>query len=193
MSELCTYIEMEGRWNDSSDYEGKVVYRFYLGEDAASNFDIKRNSLHNLTLYLEEESLDRISWKIDASEMEGVSWEASSSLNDNFHEQDNFYVTENIMINFSFDENGQKYWKKRDNAFSLEGVDSNGNTVIRFDTPVNLGKGKYQATGTCISEGRYDILIINSKTGKKEYVLDDGTVVHLKDFVGFAEKVHNKW
>lgn len=175
-AELCTYIEMEGRWNESSDYEGKVVYRFYLGEDAASNFDIRRNSLHNLTLYLEEESLDRISWKIDASEMEGVSWEASSSLNDNFHEQDNFYVTENIMINFSFDENGQKYWKKRDNAFSLEGIDSNGNTVIRFDTPVNLGKGKYQATGTCISEGRYDILIINSKTGKKEYVLDDGTV-----------------
>lgn len=175
-AELCTYIEMEGRWNESSDYEGKVVYRFYLGEDAASNFDIRRNSLHNLTLYLEEESLDRISWKIDASEMEGVSWEASSSLNDNFHEQDNFYVTENIMINFSFDENGQKYWKKRDNAFSLEGIDSNGNTVIHFDTPVNLGKGKYQATGTCISEGRYDILIINSKTGKKEYVLDDGTV-----------------
>ena len=28
-------------------------------------------------------------------------------------------------------------------------------------------------------------------TGKM--VLDDGTVVHLKDFVGFAEKVHNKW
>ena len=28
-------------------------------------------------------------------------------------------------------------------------------------------------------------------TGKM--VLDDGTVIHLKDFMGFAEKVHNKW
>ncbi len=28
-------------------------------------------------------------------------------------------------------------------------------------------------------------------TGKM--ILDDGTVLHLKDFVGFAEKVHNKW
>ena len=28
-------------------------------------------------------------------------------------------------------------------------------------------------------------------TGKA--VLDDGTVIELKDFIGFAEKVHNKW
>ena len=28
-------------------------------------------------------------------------------------------------------------------------------------------------------------------TGKM--VLDDGTVIRLKDFMGFAEKVHNKW
>ena len=28
-------------------------------------------------------------------------------------------------------------------------------------------------------------------TGKM--VLDDGTVIRLKDIMGFAEKVHNKW
>jgi len=28
-------------------------------------------------------------------------------------------------------------------------------------------------------------------TGKA--ILDDGTVIELKDFIGFAEKVHNKW
>ena len=28
-------------------------------------------------------------------------------------------------------------------------------------------------------------------TGKA--ILDDGTVIEIKDFLGFAEKVHNKW
>lgn len=191
-ADLCTYVEMTGTWNGSADYEGKVIYRFYLGEDASRNFDIKRNSIHNLTLYLEEESFDKVSWKIDASQMEGVVWEAESALNDNYHEQDDFYVTENIRIDFSFDENGQKYWKKRDNAFNLAGLDYNGNTIIRFDTPVSLGKGKYYAIGTCLKNGEYDIVIQNSKTGQPVYVLEHGTIHAPELIIGeeglFADK-----
>ena len=173
---LCTYVEMTGRWNEDADYEGYVTYRFYLGEDATSSFDIRRNSLQNLTLYLEEQSLDRISWKIDASRMEIIRWEVNSSLNGNFHNKDNFYVTENIRIDFSFDEKGQKFWDRRDNRFSLKGIGSDGSTVIRFSDPVEIGKGRYYAMGTCVSEGAYEIVMSDSDTGETEYIMEKGRV-----------------
>lgn len=176
MADLCTYVEMTGQWNEGADYEGSVTYRFYLGEDASKSFDIRGNCIHNLTLYLEEESFDKISWKIDASKMESVAWEAYSSLNDNFHEQDDFYVTEIICLDFSFDERGQKYWKKRDYAFTLAGIDYDGNTIIRFDSATNLGKGKFQAIGTCVGAGNYDIVLLDAVTGSIRYVLEHGTI-----------------
>ena len=176
MAELCTYMELTGRWNNSADYEGSVTYRFYLGEDAAGNFDIRRNSLHNLTLYLEEDSFDRISWKIDASQMDIMRWDMSSSLNKNFHDRENFYITENIRVDFSFDDNGTRYWNKRNNEFKLAGIGNYGKTVIRFDTPVNLGNGRFYAMGTCVSDGYYDIMLTDSKTGEIEYILEYGTV-----------------
>ena len=175
-ADLCTYVEMKGRWNDDADYAGEVTYRFYLGEDAAKNFDIRRNSLHNLTLYLEEESLERISWKIDASMMEPVTWEVYYDLDDNFHEKNEFYVCENIRLDLNFDERGQKYWEKRNNSFYLTGVDYNGNTIIRFEKPDDLGNGKFRVMGTCIRNGDYDIVLMNADTGEIEYVITDGTV-----------------
>lgn len=188
MADLCTYVEMTGQWNEGADYEGSVTYRFYLGEDASKSFDIRGNCIHNLTLYLEEESFDKISWKIDASKMESVAWEAYSSLNDNFHEQDDFYVTENICLDFSFDERGQKYWKKRNYAFTLAGIDYDGNTIIRFDPATNLGKGKFQAIGTCVGAGSYDIVLLDAVTGSIRYVLEHGTI-HVPNAVAGEDDV----
>ena len=41
---LCTYIEVEGTFNGEDVLNGDVVYRFYLGEDVTSDFNIFRNS-----------------------------------------------------------------------------------------------------------------------------------------------------
>lgn len=176
ISDLCTYVEMEGKWEDGADYEGTVVYRFYLGEDATKSFDIKRNSIHNMTLYLEDESFDRINWKIDASNMEAVDWDVYTNLQNNFHEASDYYVSENICVDFTLDERAQKYWEKRDNAFTLTGIDYDGNTVIRFNTPKKISKGKYQAIGTCVSPGDFDLLMVNSRNGAIEYHMGDGSI-----------------
>lgn len=173
---LCTYVEMVGRWNDDADYEGHVTYRFYIGEDATGNFDIKRNSQHNLTVYLEDTSFDKINWKIDASQMGNRRWEVYSSLDGNFHSKENFYITENIRIDFCLDENGQKYWSKRNDEFSLKGIGDDGRTVIRFKTPIETGTGSFYAMGTCISEGDFDIVLMDSNTGEAEYIMEHGKV-----------------
>ena len=192
-SDLCTYIEMEGKWEDGADYEGTVVYRFFLGEDASKSFDIKRNSIHNLTLYLEDDSFDKISWKIDASNMEAVDWDVYTDLQNNFHEASEYYVSENICVDFTLDERAQKYWNKRDDAFTLTGIDYEGNTVIRFDAPKKISKGKYKAIGTCIRPGDFDLLMVNSKNGTIEYHMVSGSV-HVPNVIAgngdlYADKV----
>ena len=192
MSELCTYVEMEGEWEEGADYEGTVTYRFYLGEDASKSFDIRRNSMHNLTLYLEEESFDKISWKIDASGMESVDWDITSDMGDNFHEKDNFYVTENICIEFTLDAKAQKYWQKKNYSFALAGVDYEGNVIVRFQKPQNLGKGKFRAIGTCIAQGDFDVLMINTETGSIEYALDYGTV-HTPVIIAGEDDLYADW
>ena len=176
VSELCTYVEMVGIWDDGADYEGSVTYRFYLGEDASTNFDIRRNSIHNLTLYLEEDNFDRISWKIDASKMEAVDWNVYTNVQNNFHEICNYYVTENIRVEFTLDEQAQKYWNKRDYAFTLAAVDYEGNDVIRFNEIKNLGRGKFQASGTCIRPGEFDLLMVNTRNSAIECYMISGTV-----------------
>ena len=193
ISGLCTYIEMEGEWEDGADYEGTVVYRFFLGEDASKSFDIKRNSIHNLTLYLEDDSFDRISWKIDVSNMEAVDWDVFTDLRDNFHEASEYYVSENICVDFTLDERARKYWSKRDDAFSLTAIDYEGNTLISFAAPRKLSTGKYRAIGTCIKPGDFDLLMVNSKNGAIEYNMASGSV-HVPNIIAgngeeYADKV----
>lgn len=177
---LCTYLEMQCKWSGDAAYEGNVTYRFYLGENAESNFDIKRNSIHDLLLYLEEESLDKLNWKIDTSLMGPSTWDAYSSLENNCHKDGEFHVTENIRVDLTLDAKGQKYWNKRGNDFSLAGLDGSGNTIIRFDKPTDCGNGKFIAMGTCIAQGSYDIVMIDNRTGRSAYVLQSGTV-HLPE------------
>lgn len=185
---LCTFIEMTGEWEETALYAGTVTYRFYLGEDAVTDFNVRGNSVYNLTLYLQEESLEKISWKIDTSQMEAVQWEATTSFYNNFHSHDEFYVTENILIEFSLDKRGQTYWEKRDFEFSLTGEDSQGRQVIRFGPPEDLGGGNFKAMGTCMRAGDYDILMINNETEEIEYILESGTV-HIPEIAASYDDV----
>lgn len=187
-ADLCTFVEMTGEWDETALYAGTVTYRFYLGEDAVTDFNVRGNSVYNLTLYLQEESFEKISWKIDTSDMEAVAWEAATSFYHNFHSPDDFYVTENILIEFSLDKRGQKYWEKRDFDFSLVGEDSQGRRIIRFDEPQALGDGKFKAMGTCMMAGDYDVLMINNETGEVEYILESGTV-HVPEIVASYDDV----
>jgi len=187
---LCTYVELKAEWNSTADYEGSITYRFFLGEDSVSDFNLRRNSMHLLALYLEEDSMDRISWKIDASQTTPVRWTMSSSLAGNYHDREDFYVTENIGLDFSFDDKGTRYWKNRNNSFHIAGIGDNDKTVIRFSDPVDLGNGRFHATGTCIDSGYYDIVLVNSETGEIEYYMEYGDI-HIPGIVAGPPGIHS--
>lgn len=71
---LATYIEVGCRFDDTASYDGTVLYRFYLGRDDCSDFNVVRNSDMKITLCLTEEGMERVSWKVEADvEMPDVS------------------------------------------------------------------------------------------------------------------------
>lgn len=62
------YVEVTGvlTVTDNSGTTRPVTYRFYLGQNATSNFDVFRNTVNTVTLVLTDSNLDRGSWKVEA-------------------------------------------------------------------------------------------------------------------------------
>lgn len=95
-SELCTYIEVEGRFGNEGFLEGNVMYRFYLGLDACSSFDVPGNSSIDVRLQLTDTGLHEVSWRVDAdvSVRDGYAW---GSVAKGLHEMDDLYVGEKLQ------------------------------------------------------------------------------------------------
>lgn len=64
---LCTYLEVRAEFNGSGGLSGPVVYRFFLGQDNTSDFNVIRNTESTVVLYLTEDGLGEVSWRIDSS------------------------------------------------------------------------------------------------------------------------------
>lgn len=70
---LCTYMEVSAELDGSSGVQGPVTYRFYLGQDETTDFNIFRNTENRITLITTEDGLDKVSWRIDNSRLSPVS------------------------------------------------------------------------------------------------------------------------
>ncbi len=62
-----TYLEIEASGTGST-YEGKVVYRSFLGNNATNNFDIKRNCAYVWNLTYSIDNIEVNNWKIDTDD-----------------------------------------------------------------------------------------------------------------------------
>lgn len=64
-----TYVELEGyaSFQDGSGLKMPLTYRFYLGRNATTDFDVRRNEVHTVTLVLTDDAIeqDAPSWKIE--------------------------------------------------------------------------------------------------------------------------------
>ncbi len=174
---LCSYIEMKGRWKEDAYYAGEITYRFYLGEDPYSSFDVRRNTVQSLVLCPDETNFDKVSWKIDTSGMDVVQWNAEADLSRNFHKKDNFHITEIVRADIALDRRAQKYWKARPHGFGLKGVGKDGRETIRFGEVIMNDDGTYHTFGTCIAEGEFDLVIYDCATEEIVYLLDSGKII----------------
>jgi len=65
---LCTYIEITGEYTPDGGETSHVTYRFFPGEDATTNFDIRRNTLYTIHLCITGEGFGKDSWKISVTD-----------------------------------------------------------------------------------------------------------------------------
>ena len=66
-ADICSYIEMKATYSSPRKY-GDILYRFYLGNDMVTNYDVKRNSQINITVsFINDGAVDENSWRVDNS------------------------------------------------------------------------------------------------------------------------------
>lgn len=74
---LCTYLEYNASKPDKGEgYYGDVTYRCYLGEDAVSDFSIRRNSRYDLTMNFTDGGFVLDGWKV----VRGDNWVDTRTL-----------------------------------------------------------------------------------------------------------------
>ena len=67
-ADICSYIEAECEFDGSGDLFGNVTYRFYLGQDAVSDFNVIRNTENSVTLKLSRDALTTPSWQVEGKQ-----------------------------------------------------------------------------------------------------------------------------
>ncbi len=69
----CTFLEVVCDYDTGAGKGEGITYRMYLGDDATTNFDVRRNTVYRLTLEPTEEEIrgGRGSWKLEPGEWNG--------------------------------------------------------------------------------------------------------------------------
>lgn len=71
-SKICSYVEMKGSYS-SPRKKGDIVYRFYLGSDMVSNYDVLRNTEYRVVVNFNGDgAVDENTWRVDNSAIEDV-------------------------------------------------------------------------------------------------------------------------
>ncbi len=95
-SNLCTYVEFNASRVGNEGYSGNLMFRYYLGADNTSDFNVRRNSRYDLTLDFSEDGFFVDSWKVTRSD-----WRDNRVLR---FEEEPYRIypgsSENIMIHF---------------------------------------------------------------------------------------------
>ena len=108
-AELCTYLEVECRFDGSGLCSGDIVYRLFLGQDNCSDFNLVRNSVLNVSLCLTVDGMkEALSWRVtsDYSLNEGYAYGWISLGN---HSEDDLYVGEKFEYSLWLSEQMMSY------------------------------------------------------------------------------------
>lgn len=175
---LCTYIEVGCRFHENTEYgspQGVVRYRIFLGQDALTDFNVRRNSVQSISLVPTETGLEKLSWMIDASEMYRYGGVVEGAFHEeNFHEPDDFYVTERVLFRYCLDETARSFWKGRE--YVVTGLSSEGKETVSFAGHKEMSPGVWECIGTCRSAGDFDVWLVDAAGVKVTCLAEGGRV-----------------
>lgn len=69
---ICSYVEMQATYSSPRKY-GNILYRFYLGKDMLTNYDVERNTQLNITVNFQKDgAVDENTWRVDNSDIQDL-------------------------------------------------------------------------------------------------------------------------
>ena len=168
---LCTFLEVACIFDGEGFLEGEVTYRFYLGLDSSSSFDVPGNSCLDVTLQLTDTGLREVSWRVDAdvSVREGYAW---GRVEKGMHDLDELYVGEKLLYRLEISDEILSYVGGDASACTLEF--SEGSAMAFSDLQ---GSGNvYAAEISCLASGRGELYLCGPEGQKLATLCDEVTI-----------------
>lgn len=171
-SELCTYLEVSCIFGDAGMYEGEVMYRLYLGQDNCTDFNLKRNTVLDVSLCLTDDGLGRgVSWRVVPAftVREGF---ASGWISRGMHSEYDLYVGERFEYSvWMSDEMLSHLDFDLDNCeVCFNGYETEGDGAIRFSEFRDDGDGGLCVDAVCVRPCEGEI-VLRHKNGMHLAVL----------------------
>lgn len=163
---LCTYLETDCTFEAGGLYSGSVMYRLYLGKDSVADFNIMRNSVLDVSLFLTGPGLGEVSWRVDADVSINDGY-ARGWISRGLHSITDLYMGERFIYTLELTQEmmayfGGNYEKIRLCSCNEDGCEDNS---IEFGTPHFTGMSGelyvFEVDGLCCASGAGDVCLID--------------------------------
>ena len=179
---VCTYLEIGCSFRDGYFYSGDVTYRIYLGGDNVSDFNIIRNSVMDVSLFLTDDGLGEISWRVDADVSINGGY-AHGWFSRSLHNADDLYIGERFVYSLYVADEMMDYFGGDIGAARLCVVDAEGveikGPVFEFDELVlaytEPGWNVFEVDGLCVRNGE-GMLGLSDDSGRILALLEEVVV-----------------
>lgn len=191
-SGLCTYLEVQCRFDGTGLYEGEVVYRLYLGQDNCSDFNVIRNTVINVSLCLTGNGLrSEMSWRVEPDYIVRDGF-AAGWISKGLHDEGNLYVGERfeyaIWLSEEMLEHLEYDMSQCEIVYMADGTDDG---AIHFSDIRTDEDGNCFADAVCLkpSEGK---ICLRHKNGMHLGILSDNVFIDIPGISISYEPV-NEW
>lgn len=168
---LCTYLEIGAAFKNGFFYSGDVKYRLYLGQDSVSDFNIKRNTVLNASLYLTDDALGQVSWRVE-SDVEINDGYAGGWISRGMHAVDDLYIGERFIYSIVLEEEMMTHLDGDLSAANLCVIGEDGQIadLMQFggfeDVEIVGSSGRFDVEALCINAGYGTICLLDENDRK---------------------------
>ena len=177
--DVCTYLEVDCTFNDGGFYSGDVQYRMYLGKDTVSDFNVMRNSVMDVSLFLTDSGLGKVSWRVDADVSVNDGY-ARGWVSRGLHPINNLYMGERFVYTLELAQEMLDHFEGiyGDIRLCSCAYDGDGKERITFGIPsfsgMARGRYRFEVEGHCRTYGTGEVCLADK---------DGNTIVSLGEFV----------
>ena len=179
-ADLCTYLEVGCVFSEQGLYDGVVTYRIYLGQDNCKDFNIVRNSILDVSLFLTVDGIKKdLSWRVSA-DYALRDGHVSGWVSRGRHYEDDLYVGERFEYSVWLSGEMAEYLGTDIETCEVyfRSFDGEEDGQVRFTGLVQSDESEYCLEALCMKPSAGEICIRN-KDGQFLAVLSDNVCINI--------------